>query len=177
MTNVPAELRREYQLDSLDESQMAGDPFEQFEVWFNQALKAGVAEPNAMTLATADLSGKPSARIVLLKGFDPRGFMFFTNYDSRKGREMQENPRAALCFHWQLLERQVRIEGKIEKVSRHESEEYFHSRPRERRSGRGLRVRAKWWHRAKRWKKRIGNCRRGLRARRCRCRIIGAGIA
>jgi pyridoxamine 5'-phosphate oxidase len=118
-------------LDSLDESAMAGDPFAQFEKWFTQAQKASVPEPNAMSLATADASGRPSARIVLLKGFDSRGFMFFTNYASRKGSELAANPRAALCFHWQLLERQVRIEGTIEKTTRQESDEYFHSRPRD----------------------------------------------
>jgi pyridoxamine 5'-phosphate oxidase len=131
MTTVPPELRREYMLDSLDESAMAGDPFAQFEKWFTQAQKASVPEPNAMSLATADASGRPSARIVLLKGFDSRGFMFFTNYASRKGSELAANPRAALCFHWQLLERQVRIEGTIEKTTRQESDEYFHSRPRD----------------------------------------------
>lgn len=131
MTTVPPELRKEYCLDSLDESQMAGDPFAQFGTWFNHALNAGVAEPNAMTLATASPDGAPSARIVLMKGFDPRGFMFFTNYSSRKGRELAANPRASLCFHWQLLERQVRIEGTVEKTSRAESDEYFHSRPRD----------------------------------------------
>src|SRR5688572_6588053 len=125
MSNVPPELRREYGLDSLDESQMAGDPVAQFDKWFKQALSAGVVEPNAMTLATADAAGAPSARIVLLKGYDERGFMFCTNYDSRKGEELEENPRAALCFHWQLLERQVRIEGVVEKTSRKESEDYF----------------------------------------------------
>jgi pyridoxamine 5'-phosphate oxidase len=130
MINVPPELRREYGLDALDESQMAGDPFKQFDTWFTQAMRAGVAEPNAMTLATADASGAPSARIVLLKAYDDRGFMFCTNYDSRKGQELASNPRAALCFHWQLLERQVRLEGKVEKTNRQESEEYFHTRPR-----------------------------------------------
>jgi pyridoxamine 5'-phosphate oxidase len=131
MTNMPPELRREYCLDSLSESDMDADPIRQFAKWFGQATAAGIPDPNAMTLATADASGAPSARIVLLKSFDDRGFTFFTNYASRKGRDLDANPRAALCFHWQLLERQVRIEGTVEKVDRKMSEEYFHSRPRE----------------------------------------------
>ena len=130
MSRVPSELRREYGLDSLNESDMAGDPVAQFDRWFSLVLQSGIPEPNAMTLATVDASGAPSARIVLLKGFDPRGFTFFTNYQSRKGKDLSGSPRAALCFYWQPLERQVRIEGIVEKVSRQESEEYFHSRPR-----------------------------------------------
>jgi pyridoxamine 5'-phosphate oxidase len=131
MTNVPPELRREYCLDSLSESDMDSNPIRQFAKWFGQATAAAIPDPNAMTLATADASGVPSARIVLLKTFDDRGFTFFTNYASRKGRELDANPRAALCFHWQLLERQVRIDGSVEKVDRKMSEEYFHSRPRD----------------------------------------------
>ena len=131
MMTVPSELRREYCLDSLSEADMDADPIRQFAKWFGQATAAGVPEPNAMTLATADESCVPSARIVLLKSFDDRGFTFFTNYASRKGHDLDVNPRAALCFHWQLLERQVRIEGVVEKVDRKMSEEYFHSRPRD----------------------------------------------
>lgn len=128
-SNVSRELRREYTRDELIEADALLDPIAQFDRWFTEALRANVAEPNAMTLATADASGAPDARIVLLKGFDAAGFTFFTNYDSRKGRELAANPRACLVFYWQALERQVRIEGAVEKVSRAESEEYFHSRP------------------------------------------------
>ncbi|NYT58887.1 pyridoxamine 5'-phosphate oxidase [Alcaligenaceae bacterium] len=124
-----ADIRQSYEKFDLLEASLATDPFEQFTLWFNDALKANVPEPNAMTLATTTLSGKPSARIVLLKGFDPRGFVFFTNYLSRKGHELAENPSASLLFFWPALERQVRLEGTIEKVSNAESDEYFHSRP------------------------------------------------
>jgi len=127
--NVPQDLRREYTKDALLESNVLPDPIAQFDRWFNDATLAGLPEANAMTLATVDTSGAPSARIVLLKGFDQRGFVFFTNYSSRKGRELLANPRAALCFFWESLERQVRIEGTVEKTTRQESEEYFHSRP------------------------------------------------
>jgi pyridoxamine 5'-phosphate oxidase len=105
------------------------DPIDQFTRWFADAQAAGVVEPNAMTLATVDPSGAPSARIVLLKEFDRRGFVFYTNYRSRKGRHLGSNPRAALCFYWQSMERQVRVEGAAERVSRRESEAYFNSRP------------------------------------------------
>lgn len=125
----PQDLRVEYRLGQLDEAAVAPDPVDQFARWFADAQAAGVAEANAMTLATADAAGRPAARIVLLKGFDARGFVFFTNYASRKGRELEANPRACLCFFWQPVERQVRIEGAVEKVSRAESEAYFHSRP------------------------------------------------
>src|SRR6476659_5069680 len=117
-----ATLRVDYSRGRLDEADVSGDPVEQFGRWFNDARAANVAEPNAMTLATVDPAGKPSARIVLLKSFDARGFAFYTNYDSRKGRELAANPAAALCFFWQPLERQVRIEGVVEKVGREESE-------------------------------------------------------
>jgi pyridoxamine 5'-phosphate oxidase len=127
--NVPQDLRREYTKDALLESNVLPDPIAQFDRWFNDATLAGLPEANAMTLATVDTSGAPSARIVLLKGFDQRGFVFFTNYSSRKGRDLAANPRAALCFFWESLERQVRIEGTVEKTTRQESEEYFHSRP------------------------------------------------
>jgi pyridoxamine 5'-phosphate oxidase len=124
-----ADLRIEYARESLDEKGVARDPFLQFSRWFQEALNAGFTEPNAMTLATADADGRPSARIVLLKGYDERGFTFYTNYQSRKGRELAENPRAALLFHWVELQRQVRIEGHVEKASAEESDEYYASRP------------------------------------------------
>jgi pyridoxamine 5'-phosphate oxidase len=122
-------IRREYTRAFLLEGDVLPDPIAQFDRWFTDATLAKVPEPNAMTLATADASGGPHARIVLLKGFDARGFVFFTNYASRKGRELDANPQAALCFFWPAMERQVRIEGTVEKVSRQESDEYFHSRP------------------------------------------------
>ena len=124
-----SDLRREYALAGLEESDLDSNPFNQFDKWFQQALAAGLPEPNAMTLATATLDGKPSARIVLLKGFDERGFVFFTNYESRKGRELLANPQAALVCYWIELERQVRISGRVSRVSAEESEEYFQSRP------------------------------------------------
>ena len=128
--NVPAEqIRREYTCGGLLESELLPDPIAQFERWFSDALAAEPVEPNAMTLATAEASGAPSARVVLLKGFDQSGFVFYTNYNSRKGRELSANPRASLCFYWKKLERQVRIDGTTERVSREESEAYFHSRP------------------------------------------------
>lgn len=126
-----ADLRRDYTRYGLQESDMKPDPIEQFRTWFEQVLAAGLIEPNVMTLATAEPSGIPSARIVLLKGFDERGFVFFTNYLSAKGRQLEENPRAALVFFWAELERQVRIGGDVAKVTREESETYFRSRPRE----------------------------------------------
>ncbi|HEX8914718.1 MAG TPA: pyridoxamine 5'-phosphate oxidase [Humisphaera sp.] len=129
MPLVPQDLRIDYGRGQLLEADAAADPFEQFARWFADAQAAKVPEPNAMTLATADATGAPSARVVLLKGFDHSGFSFFTNYESRKGRELAANPRAALCFYWQPLERQVRIEGTVERVSRAESDAYFHSRP------------------------------------------------
>lgn len=109
--------------------QVAADPLKQFEQWFHAASAAGLHLPNAMALATADAQGRPSARAVLLKGFDAAGFLFFTNYSSRKGRELAANPHACLLFSWEELERQVRIEGRIEKVSEAESDEYFATRP------------------------------------------------
>jgi len=124
-----SDLRREYTLAGLKESDLDPNPFKQFASWFQQALDAGLPEPNAMTLATATLDGKPSARIVLLKGFDERGFVFFTNYESQKGHELSANPRAALVCYWIELERQVRINGGVSCVSVEESEEYFRSRP------------------------------------------------
>ena len=126
---IPQDLRVDYGRGRLDEADAAPDPFRQFGRWFDEARAAQIAEPNAMTLATADPSGAPSARVVLLKSFDERGFTFHTNYDSRKGRELAANPRAALCFYWQPLERQVRIEGTVERATREESEAYFRTRP------------------------------------------------
>lgn len=127
--HIPASIRREYDAPPLLESAMSADPIEQFDRWFSEALQANVPEPNAMTLATADQSGRPSARVVLLKGFDANGFVFYTNYNSRKAEDLADNPRAALVIYWQSLQRQVRIEGRTEKVSRQESDAYFHSRP------------------------------------------------
>ncbi|KCB50157.1 pyridoxamine 5'-phosphate oxidase [Bordetella hinzii] len=124
-----SDLRQSYERGVLLESQAAVSPIDQFALWFDEAIAAKVPEPNAMTLATVDASGQPSARTVLIKGFDARGFTFFTNYDSRKGRDLLANPRAALLFFWQPLERQVRIEGVVERVSPEESEAYFKSRP------------------------------------------------
>jgi pyridoxamine 5'-phosphate oxidase len=126
---VIAELRRAYRLQELLETQVDPDPLQQFRSWLNQALEAGLLEPNAMTLATATTEGKPTARMVLLKDFDSRGFVFYTNYESRKGHELAENPWAALVFWWAELERQVRIEGSVVKVSAQESDAYFYSRP------------------------------------------------
>ncbi|MBR8457848.1 pyridoxamine 5'-phosphate oxidase [Burkholderia dolosa] len=124
-----ADLRINYSRASLDEADVAPDPFAQFDRWFNEALAAKLPEPNTMTLATVGADGRPSARIVLIKGVDERGFVFFTNYESRKGRELAAHPYAALLFYWIELERQVRIEGRIEKTSAEESDRYFASRP------------------------------------------------
>jgi len=124
-----ADLRKDYTLQGLQEKNADPNPFRQFQLWFDQALAAQIAEPNAMTLATATSDGKPSARMVLLKNFDERGFVFFTNYSSHKGQELAANPQAALVFWWAELERQVRIEGLVEKASDAESNEYFQSRP------------------------------------------------
>ncbi|NBV45411.1 MAG: pyridoxamine 5'-phosphate oxidase [Planctomycetia bacterium] len=121
--------RKEYEQGALDEGSVERDPIRQFGLWYDAAVAAGVPEPEAMTLATATPDGRPSARIVLLRGFDARGFCFFTNYDSRKGRELAANPHAALTFHWTILERQVRIEGRVERTTAAESDAYFHSRP------------------------------------------------
>ena len=124
-----AELRKNYSLGSLDEADIDRDPIRQFEKWFAQAVDARLPEPNAMTLATVDARGYPAARIVLIKGVDERGFVFFTNYESRKGAELAVNPRASLLFHWVELERQVRIEGRIDKTDAAESDAYYASRP------------------------------------------------
>ena len=125
-----ADLRRDYSLAGLAEKDLAKDPFRQFEKWFQEAEAAKVHEPNAMTLATATRDGRPSSRVVLLKGLDARGFLFFSNYASRKGRELETNPHASATFAWLPLERQVILEGTVTKISREESETYFHSRPR-----------------------------------------------
>lgn len=122
-------MRNEYMRASLDETAVAPDPHTQFERWFDEALRAELPAANAMTLATADASGRPSARIVLLKGFDQAGWVFYTNYQSRKGLELAANPRAALLFYWAELEREVRLEGPVTKTSSAESDRYFSSRP------------------------------------------------
>jgi len=127
--NSVADLRKDYGQATLSEDEVADDPFVQFTSWFEQALKAEVNEPNAMSVATVDADGKPTSRIVLIKQFDPRGFTWYTNYDSQKGRQLQGNPHAALLFFWPELERQIRIEGKVERTADEESDKYFHSRP------------------------------------------------
>jgi pyridoxamine 5'-phosphate oxidase len=124
-----ADLRKNYSIGSLEKSDVNPNPIRQFETWFAQALEAKLPEPNAMTVATVDEDGRPSARILLIKGVDDRGFVFFTNYESRKGRELAGNPAASLLFHWIELERQVRIEGSVVKTSAEESDAYFASRP------------------------------------------------
>ena len=124
-------LRQDYRSASLTEKDVANDPISQFAKWFAEALDGGLYEPNAMTLATATHDGKPSARTMLLKGFDRTGFTFYSNYLSRKGKEISKNPAASIVFFWAELERQVRIEGVLEKTSKEESEKYFHSRPKE----------------------------------------------
>lgn len=124
-----ADLRQSYEKGILLEQDAKASPFEQFGLWFDQALEQNVPEPTTMTLATADAQGRPSARIVLLKGFDDAGFVFYTNYNSRKGQDLAEQPWACLNFFWQPLERQVRLNGLIAKVSAQESDDYFHSRP------------------------------------------------
>ena len=123
------DLRREYTRAGLEESGAHPDPVDQFRKWFEEALAADLHEPNAMTLATATSGGRPSARVVLLKGFDERGFVFYTNYEGRKGRELEENPYCALVFYWGELERQVRIEGRASRVPAEESDAYYRSRP------------------------------------------------
>jgi pyridoxamine 5'-phosphate oxidase len=149
-----ADLRREYTLARLDKADLDADPYRQFDRWFQQAVEdkggsgrlrafgigiykafqslfgAKPSDPNAISLATADKSGRPSVRTVLLKGLDPRGFIFFTNFESRKGRELAENPRAALVIHWTELERQICVTGEVTRLPREESEAYFKSRPR-----------------------------------------------
>jgi pyridoxamine 5'-phosphate oxidase len=123
-------LRQDYNAASLNETDVDANPMRQFDKWFNEAINFKVHEPNAMTLATATHDGRPSARIVLLKGFNDDGFKFYTNYLSRKGKEISKNPLGALVFHWGDMERQIRIEGTIDKLDRDYSEKYFHSRPK-----------------------------------------------
>ncbi|MBO3461764.1 pyridoxamine 5'-phosphate oxidase [Aetokthonos hydrillicola Thurmond2011] len=129
MDKTIADLRRDYTLHGLSEIEVDPNPYIQFQRWFDQALAAQLVEPNAMTLATTSSKGKPSARMVLLKDFDERGFVFYTNYNSQKGQQLAENPQASLVFWWAELERQVRIYGSVEKVSENQSDEYFYSRP------------------------------------------------
>ncbi|MCU0552817.1 MAG: pyridoxamine 5'-phosphate oxidase [Leptolyngbya sp. Prado105] len=130
-----ADLRKDYTKETLNESDVDPNPVQQFQRWFDQAVKAELPEPNAMTLATASKDGIPAARIVLLKAVDDRGFTFFTNYNSNKGKELEANPQAALVFLWTELERQVRIVGRVEKVTAEESDGYFFSRPHNSRLG------------------------------------------
>ncbi len=130
-----AALRKSYERDELDETASAADPLQQFATWFDQALKAGLPEPNAMTLATVGADGRPSTRVVLIKGFDARGLVWYTNYHSRKGRELAGHPWAALQFHWLELERVVRVEGRVDKVADEESDAYYASRPLDSRLG------------------------------------------
>ncbi|MDX2185648.1 MAG: pyridoxamine 5'-phosphate oxidase [Opitutaceae bacterium] len=125
-----ADLRKDYSLAGLVEKDLAKDPFRQFDKWFQEAEAAKLPEPNAMICSSATREGRPSSRMVLLKGLDGRGFVFFSNYESRKAREISENPRVSLLFPWFPLERQVIIEGTISRISREESGAYFHSRPR-----------------------------------------------
>ncbi len=130
-----ADLRRSYGRDALDESRSAADPLEQFRTWLEQAIAIQPTDPNAMTVASVGADGRPSTRVVLLKGFDERGFVWYTNYQSRKARELETNAWVALQFHWPELERVVRIEGRAERTSEAESDEYFASRPVESRIG------------------------------------------
>ena len=130
-----ADLRKSYEKAELSEEASHADPMRQFDQWFNEALKSELPEPNAMTLATVGSDLRPSTRVVLIKGYDERGIVWYTNYDSRKGQELAGNPWAALQFHWVELERVVRIEGRVEKVSADESDAYFKSRPLDSRIG------------------------------------------
>ena len=126
-----ANLRREYGLADLIETQVDADPLKQFQIWFEEAMAADLPDPNAMTLATVGLTGKPASRIILLKEYDRRGFVFYTNYHSRKSQELEAHPWAALNFWWIPQERQVRLEGRVEKLPPAESDAYFSSRPRD----------------------------------------------
>ena len=137
MTTNIADLRQDYQLQSLDRNDVDENPFVQFSKWFDETLKSEILEPNAMTLATVSAEGKPSARIVLLKGIhtpegiqEEHGFVFYTNYDSHKGKDMAANPHVALCFNWLDLQRQIRIEGIVEKIDPSVSDDYFNTRPK-----------------------------------------------
>lgn len=134
MTNL-ADLRKSYMKGSLSEEDVKLNPIDQFKIWFDQAQHAELPEPNAMTVASVDANGKPSARTVLIKEVTSAGFVFFTNYESRKGQALISNPHAALLFFWPELERQIRVEGSVEKLSDQESDDYFHSRPLDSRIG------------------------------------------
>lgn len=123
-------IHKRYAIAGFRSAQAESDPFRQFDLWFDEAVKAGFAEPGAMALATVDAEGHPSARMVLLKGFDARGFVFYTNYDSRKARALAQDPHVSACFWWDQLERQVRIEGVVERLPAEESDAYFETRPR-----------------------------------------------
>ena len=135
MPSRETHARKSYERGALDEHGIDHDPFQQFTIWYDEAVAAGLPEPEAMTLSTATLEGQPSARIVLLRGYDERGFCFFSNYSSQKGQELAANPYAAVTFHWVELERQVRISGRVEKVTEAESDAYFQSRPSQSRIG------------------------------------------
>lgn len=124
-----AQMRRSYEQAALDESHVAADPLQQFQLWFDEAVQAKALEPNAMTLATVGPEGRPSSRVVLLKGLDARGLVWYTNYESRKGRELAGNPYAALQFFWPELERVVRVEGRVDKLAPEESDAYYRTRP------------------------------------------------
>ncbi|MDQ3277312.1 MAG: pyridoxamine 5'-phosphate oxidase [Bacteroidota bacterium] len=129
MNKAIADLRKEYAAETLLEKDVVSNPIAQFQKWWDQVIASEILEPNAMTLATASADGLPSARIVLLKGFDEKGFVFYTNYKSYKAAQLEENPKACLVFHWKELERQVRISGIVTRVPEEESDAYFHSRP------------------------------------------------
>jgi len=129
------DLRRDYSTRQFNESVAKDSPFEQFKQWFDEVSQTSILEPNAMILSTASKEGKPSSRVLLLKQFDEIGFVFFTNYESRKGKELEENPNANILFFWDILERQVRIEGTVIKITKEESEEYFKTRPYKSRLG------------------------------------------
>jgi pyridoxamine 5'-phosphate oxidase len=135
MSNEIADIRKDYKLASLEEADVASNPIDQFTRWWNEAVASQIDEVNAMTLATANAAGVPAARIVLLKGYNPNGFIFFTNYESDKGKNLAQNPHAALVFFWKELERQIRIEGTVQKVNAEESDCYFNSRPASSRIG------------------------------------------
>lgn len=127
---IISDIRKDYGNNSFHVENLLKDPFSQFFVWYGKALEIGPLDSNTMTLATADASGKPSARIVLLKGVEDGGFIFYSNYESQKGKELLENPRATLLFYWKELDRQVRVDGLVEKISEEESTKYFRSRPK-----------------------------------------------
>jgi pyridoxamine 5'-phosphate oxidase len=131
MSEKQVQPRKDYRASALTEDNLHHNPFSQFEAWFDEAVFKKIMEPDAMVLSTATADGRPSGRVVLLRGMDERGFLFFTNYESKKGKQLGRNPYASLTFHWKELERQIRIEGKVEKVSKLESNTYFDSRPLE----------------------------------------------